>query len=285
MSASVVLLVFFSLCADGFNLRRQFKLHESSVHSFSPPPPQKVSDCKECYQKRINLISSSTSTHGATTMENQKDVAEAHEGLVNLKGDGETVTKEKEEAADPSSKTGSPNRRSSIQPESVDHQDQGTGQRTEVQQKEGGGEKSSGGKYGGFSVCKPWLGDSDPCNPIEFKPIHLGPPAAILDSLPGVPIAAPFMGLAKPLIIKSLAGAISLGKKEHAHAQKLLDDNKKERDTVAKALDDLSTEKKARIASGTPPPGLIPDEGEDGSESGDDGKNDEDPCPVDASGK
>jgi hypothetical protein len=50
-------------------------------------------------------------------------------------------------------------------------------------------------------------------------------------------------------------------------------------------LDDLSTEKKARIASGTPPPGLIPDEGEDGSESGDDEKNDEDPCPVDASGK
>ena len=272
MSTFIALLVFFSLCADGFNLRRQFNLHESSVHSFPP-----LSDCKECYQKKItkiNLLS-------ATPMENQKDVAEAHEGLVNLKGDSESLSKE-EEAADPS-KTGSPNRRSPIQPESVDHRDQRTGQRTEAQKNERGGKKSNGDKYGGFGVCKPWLGDSDPCNPLNYKPIHLGPPAAILDSLPGVPIAAPFMGLAKPLIIKSLAGAISLGKKEHAHAQKLLDDNKKERDTVAKALDDLSTEKKARIANGKPPPGLIPDD--DSTESSDDETNDEDPCPVDASGK
>ena len=84
MSTFIALLVFFSLCADGFNLRRQFKLHESSVHSFPP-----LSDCKECYQKKItkiNLLS-------ATPMEKQKDVAEAHEGLVNLKGDSETLSK------------------------------------------------------------------------------------------------------------------------------------------------------------------------------------------------
>ena len=87
MSTFIALLVFFSLCADGFNLRRQFKLHESSVHSFPP-----LSDCKECYQKKItkiNLLS-------ATPMEKQKDVAEAHEGLVNLKGDSETLSKEEE---------------------------------------------------------------------------------------------------------------------------------------------------------------------------------------------
>ena len=53
-----------------------------------------------------------------------------------------------------------------------------------------------------------------------------------------------------------------------------MDDKKKERDVVTNALKDLSNEKRARIANGEPPPGLIDNEDE----------NDSDPCPVDASG-
>jgi len=161
--------------------------------------------------------------------------------------------------------------------------------------KEGGKKEKKekgGGGFGAFSLCKPWM-SPDPCDLKPFKPINLYPPPSILESLPGVPISSPFTSLAKPLVAKSILTATALGMKERKAAKKILDDKKKERDIVNKALEDTSAEKIARVANGEPPPGLLDDdenpyndtyEPEDPDESKKNQGTEDDPCPVDASG-
>ena len=157
-----------------------------------------------------------------------------------------------------------------------------------------GGKKKNGRGFGVFSPCKPWWGPLDPCNLAPFKLPHIAlppivPPAA-LEALPGVPISAPFTSLAKPLVLKSIAGSIALGKLEAAAAKKNIELKKKERATINKAVENLNAEKQGRLALGLPPPGLLSDEEYPDPDDDDDDKDGggapkDDPCPVDASGK
>ena len=271
-------------------------------------PPTTIPGCKECHQQKLDALGSLTNQQSRSSSSNEitdnnENAIEAEEGLVAMNGNnrpknGRTEVSKSLTSLTTTGQSSSPDRSAEAISTGPPHHlsslhstKGGNGTPNDSNNGSGGGSGSSSGSDGSaskssapnaFASCKPWLGDKDPCQPKPFVPVNLLPPASTLAGLPGASIASPIMAKAKPLMEKALQDAKDLGKQEHDHAQEIIDKKKIERDTVSKALEDLSMEKKARIANGEPPPGLIPNENE-GSGEEEDGTADS-PCPVDASG-
>ena len=264
-------------------------------------PPTSITECKECHKQKLQAIGDGSNNNDPTDQQNSEGEVILPGSNRNSKTNNDVGKSSSESTNDSSSsKTVATTATSTtINKHGIDRNGKKQGATTATStttiNKHGidqNGKKQGKGGFGAFSLCKPWM-SPDPCDIKPFKPINVYPPPSILESLPGVPISAPFTSLAKPLVIKSILGAIKLGGKERAAAQKNLDDKKIERDLVGKALEDASAEKIARIANGEPPPGLLSDESgknddpydDPDDEEKDDKAPEEDPCPVDASGK
>jgi len=252
-------------------------------------PPATIGECKLCNQQAK-----------ATAALAAAEANPTEEGVINLRG----VSSKKDDATEAPSDPTQTNSNSGVSEHSTgDSGGKHSSKHSSGDSDDGAGggagkKKNGGGGFGIFSPCKPWWGPLDPCNLAPFKLPHIAlppivPPAA-LEALPGVPISSPFTSLAKPLILKSIAESIALGKLEAAAAKKNIELKKKERATINKAVENLNAEKQGRLALGLPPPGLLsddeypdPDDDDDDKDGGDGGGGapKDDPCPVDASGK